>query len=784
MSGIPGQGIIIWPSSELSVQGQDDDSSVGSTTSLPSIFPYVPPSSGEGCDDNGVVRGGGSPTPSLGEASLSSSYSNASSVAELWLVKEQQRLQQQNRTSRSGRASTPGEDIDEDERRRLRILKLSGKKIDPSKITRILVSDPFLHGVDVEPIKKFSLDIDQMKEDCVIPKEIDYSIQNPIQLLPQRVIDFTDRSKIIAARKYGFDKEGFRTGRPLQKAMFYMDPYITCSWCNDMSFVDVEAVHRGMTLPETVGGFVAKEALPPCKCCGRADCFVIGPHDFTAMIASRDRLAREKIERETSAAEVIKRAYRAYLRRAYGSAANKARMARKYLEAKAVTFINAGARGRLARRVYITKKYLRQIKKAHPVLVAWSLKPINGRRQLFWFKKQEHVDLLFIDYVDLLERLGFDPPRKALEENIAELSKRILAREAELLMVVQRRWRGYMARRIVKYYRKELIRMRQFQISKLMMIQRIYRGHFARLQIPKLAKGQRREALMSKYREGLAIKLRDKKKEKIYGKMMMAYARERAEEKTARFTSRVDLPSDHNDRKMKAFAASCYADDKLKNEIDDLMGMVWEDRLQVKADIETEKQRRHFITNRIEEYGPRGFGMRGEKPGNENLVIDKFGFRVGGPLESSRSKGMRAIFEEERKGLMKNLIDRVTNDYVTKISHLPRFKEYNHLRKILGPEDVATAKSEKDRSTSPPKSPLLRMPSTLTAGEKKHKGRRHMVLKMGGDSSAAALFRPRPYKFPADVNESPMSWLDEDMEVILKHQVKSKEAVTDEDTGK
>jgi hypothetical protein len=145
---------------------------------------------------------------------------------------------------------------------------------------------------------------------------------------------------------------------------------------------------------------------------------------------------------------------------------------------------------------------------------------------------------------------------------------------------------------------------------------------------------------------------------------------------------------------------------------------------------------------------------------------------------------------------MKSLIDRVTNDYVTKISHLPRFKEYNHLRKILGPEDVATSETgfsgsrapvgnEKDLSTSPPKSPLLRKPSTLTAGEKKHKGRRHKVLQIGGDSSAAALFRPRPYKFPADVNESPMSWLDEDMDVILKHQVKSKEvAVTDEDTGK
>lgn len=710
------------------------------------------------------------------------------------MVQEHLKQKQQNeppRTSRSSRASTPGEDVDEDERRRLKVLQLTGKKIDPSKITKVLVSDPFLRGVDIEPIKKFSLEVDQMKEDCVIPKEVNYSIQNPIQLLPQRVIDFTDRSRILAAKKYGFDREGFKEGRPLQRSMYYMDPYITCSWCNDMSFVDVEAVHRGMTLPETVGGFVEKEALPPCKKCGRADCFVIGPHDFSAMIAARDRLAREKIERETNAARVIKGAFRAYLRRTYGTAANMARVARRRLEAKAVTYINAAARGRLARRIYLTKKYLRQIKKAHPVLVAWSLKPINGRRQLFWFKKQEHIDLLFEDYVDLLERLGFDPPRKALEENIAELSRRIIAREAELLLTVQRHWRGYMARRIVKYYRKELIRMRQFQISKLMIIQRIFRGHFARLQIPKLVKSRRREAIMNKYREDITHKLREKKKEKIKGKMMSSYAREREEEKSARFTGRIDLPSDHDDRKMKAFALSCYSDDKLKNDIDDLMGMVWEDRLQTQSLVVKEKERRHFISQRIEEYGPKGYGLRGDKPDASTMVIDKFGFRVGGPLESSRSKGMRSLFEEERKQLMTNLIDRVTNDYVTKVSHLPRFKEYNHLRKLLGPSDEPmtttttttkkTGGSSKDVGgeetppSSPPKSPtagMRRGSSFNITGEKKHRGRKHKVLKMGGDISAGALFRPRPYKFPADVNERPMDWLDEDLDVILKYQVK------------
>lgn len=42
---------------------------------------------------------------------------------------------------------------------------------------------------------------------------------------------------------------------------------------------------------------------------------------------------------------------------------------------------------------------------------------------------------------------------------------------------------------------------------------------------------------------------------------------------TARYTSRIDIPSDHNNRKMKAWTQSPYADTRLTNQVANLMDM-------------------------------------------------------------------------------------------------------------------------------------------------------------------------------------------------------------------
>ncbi len=94
--------------------------------------------------------------------------------------------------------------------------------------------------------------------------------------------------------------------------------------------------------------------------------------------------------------------------------------------------------------------------------------------------------MVFKNYMELVEKTGYQPPRQIVEVNIKEISVRILRRKGELIILVQRRWRGFMARRIVKFYRTEISRMFQYKVSRAMKIQRVFRGHFARLLIPKL----------------------------------------------------------------------------------------------------------------------------------------------------------------------------------------------------------------------------------------------------------------------------------------------------------
>ena len=98
-----------------------------------------------------------------------------------------------------------------------------------------------------------------------------------------------NRSIVLAAHAAGFDPDGYHAGNPLQRSIFYSDPYVTCSWCNLLSFIDVVAMLGLRSLPKDIGSKLPPELLPPCKKCGRGDCFYVGSLDFSAEINDRAR---------------------------------------------------------------------------------------------------------------------------------------------------------------------------------------------------------------------------------------------------------------------------------------------------------------------------------------------------------------------------------------------------------------------------------------------------------------------------------------------------------------
>ena len=228
-----------------------------------------------------------------------------------------------------------------------------------------------------------------------------------------------------------------------------------------------------------------------------------------------------------------------------------------------------------------------------------------------------------------------------MEANIAELSRRVQERKAQLLLCIQRRWRGFMARRIVKFFRSELVRLRQFVLSRVMKIQRAYRGFAGRLQVPRIKASYQRERVMSDYRRRMHQHLRGQQLARTKQQMMSAYELERAEEKTARYTQRIDAPAAFQDRKLRAWAASCYSSDALKEQMEQWVARNGEAIGEEREQARREEVRRHFVSARVKEQGPRGFGRRSEVPLQQVRVVN--GFRVGELPESSRSAGTRAV---------------------------------------------------------------------------------------------------------------------------------------------
>ena len=114
---------------------------------------------------------------------------------------------------------------------------------------------------------------------------------NPMKLYEGPIVDTTDRSLYVSSQTLRFDPSGYRFDKPLAKDIFHTDPYITCSNCNFLNFVDVVTIRRMLSLPAAVSAELrlAPEILPPCTVCQSADCFVIGSHDFSEEIKERRR---------------------------------------------------------------------------------------------------------------------------------------------------------------------------------------------------------------------------------------------------------------------------------------------------------------------------------------------------------------------------------------------------------------------------------------------------------------------------------------------------------------
>lgn len=333
-------------------------------------------------------------------------------------------------------------------------------------------------------------------------------------------------------------------------------------------------------------------------------------------------------------------------------------------------------RGRLARRRYITEKHLVNIRESHDLLIRHALKIIPGQPKVFWYRRSVELQMVFADYVDFVERTGFQPPRIIVERNIAELSRRITERKNNLIIMVQKRWRGFVARRIVRYFRTEIHRIFSHTVANAMRIQAAYRAHAVRRKIPQWRTILYQRKIMQDYRHQCKIENIKSRRALAAEKAQIAYQQERKDVQMGRFVEKIAYASElHNSSvtAMKSMTAyqlnktgamqeldeSPYGDDRYLYR--DAMVISEDQKLvqDIGQQIQGDLDRLSFIKSRIAESGPLGFGLRSGISTNPH-VQSAMAKVLSMKKESSRSKAMRMYFQNEFETINQRAFERVS----------------------------------------------------------------------------------------------------------------------------
>lgn len=198
-----------------------------------------------------------------------------------------------------------------------------------------------------------------------------------------------------------------------------------------------------------------------------------------------------------------------------------------------------------------------------------------------------------------------------------------MARRDYLITTVQKRWRGLICRRIVVFFRTELVRLRNWIFSRVLKLQRIYRGHAARLYVRKFRAQIIAEKALNKYK--ITTKYKKLENNRKYSSLILKskYSHEREIEFTARSISRLedcDLDTEWKGKRFACFDASTYADIKVKHQIDTHIAIESEYQNLKNNEIIDENNRKKFINLKIAEIGPKHYGYRTMKPNEVTLI--------------------------------------------------------------------------------------------------------------------------------------------------------------------
>ncbi|KAF4047260.1 IQ calmodulin binding motif-containing protein [Phytophthora infestans] len=322
---------------------------------------------------------------------------------------------------------------------------------------------------------------------------------------------------------------------PTCSSIFYddlltsMTPYLTCQRCNSVAFVDLKRVRRKADQLTTSKAGDRKdttflyEQVPKCPVCGSTRYLRAGVVSFQEQIEEERNAIKEFERRRVPATALLQRIARGFLGRLEfrRRLVERERYLRKIK--RAATKIQTRVRGMQARRRTVIERCLRIIRFMAPQILSYALAARQNVPLVFWYSNAAELSVFYWNYREYVRRSGGKPSLIKVENNVVEITRRVLRREYALVSRIQAQWRGLATRMVFRDFKRQKGWLKGIQQSPAVKIQRLVRGVASRRRCQALQVTTKYPAQREAYRKEMTARAQQSKALVFRQRLMAKY---------------------------------------------------------------------------------------------------------------------------------------------------------------------------------------------------------------------------------------------------------------------
>ncbi|EGZ28149.1 hypothetical protein PHYSODRAFT_469112 [Phytophthora sojae] len=337
-----------------------------------------------------------------------------------------------------------------------------------------------------------------------------------------------------------------------------MTPYLTCQRCNCVTFIDVQRVRRkadqlaASMQPLNDAGeredtTLLYEQVPKCPGCGSTRYLRAGVVSFQEQIEEERNAIKEFERRRVPATALLQRIARGFL----GRLEFRRRLVERerYLREinRAATRIQTRVRGMQARRRTVIERCLRIIRFMAPQILSYALAARPNEPPVFWYTNTAELGVFYWNYREYVRRSGGKPTLIKVENNVLEITRRVLRREYALVSRIQARWRGLTTRMVFREFKRQKGWLKGIRQSPAVKIQRLVRGDASRRRCRALQVTIKYPTQREAYRREMAARDQQAKALAFRERLMAKYKHQFQIKRTTRMIVQQAKPSKHVD---------------------------------------------------------------------------------------------------------------------------------------------------------------------------------------------------------------------------------------------